>query len=146
MLYEAAFWDPTQPRPPLDQALAQPYLARYIEGWPRAGDAGVLAEDESGEPIGAAWYRFFSVEAPGYGFMDEGVPELTIAVAPGQRGKGVGTALLGALLSTARNGGIPALSLSVARENRAAGLYERHGFRRITTEGGSWTMRVDMRA
>ncbi len=144
MLYEAAFWHPSHPRPPLDEALAEPHLARYVEGWPRAGDAGILAEDQAGQPIGAAWYRFFSPDAPGYGYLDAATPELSIAVAPGHRGRGMGAALLAALLTTARQAGVPALSLSVAQANPAVALYERHGFRKVRLAGDSWTMRVDL--
>jgi GNAT superfamily N-acetyltransferase len=144
MLYECAFWHPSQPRPPLDEALAEPHLARYIEGWPRAGDAGVIAEDQPGQPIGAAWYRFFSPDAPGYGYLDAATPELSIAVAPGHRGRGVGAGLLAALLTTARQAAVPTLSLSVAQANPAVALYERHGFREVRLDGDSWTMRVDL--
>ena len=144
MLYECAFWHPSQPRPPLAEALAEPHLARYIEDWPRAGDAGIIAEDHAGQPIGAAWYRSFPPDAPGYGYLDAATPEVSIAVAPEHRGKGIGKGLLAALLTTARQAGIPALGLSVAQANQAVALYERHGFRKVGREGGSWTMRVDL--
>ena len=144
MLYEAAFWHPSQPRPPLDEALAESHLARYVEGWPRAGDAGVVAEDQAGQPIGMAWYRFFSPDAPGYGYLDATTPDLGIAVAPGHWGRGVGAGLLAALLTTARQAGVPALSLSVAQANPAVALYERPGFRKVRLDGDSWTLRVDL--
>ena len=144
MLYECAFWHPSQPRPPLDEALAEPHLTRYIEDWPRVGDAGVIAEDHAGQSVGAAWYRLFLPDAPGYGYLDAATPEVSIAVAPGDRGKGIGEAMLTSLLTTARTAGIPALSLSVAQTNQAVALYERHGFRKVKVEGGSWTMRVDL--
>ena len=61
-----------------------PDFAHYVEGWPRDGDVGVVAEDEHGEPVGAAWYRHLSDDDPGYGFIDPSIPEVTIGVvAPG---------------------------------------------------------------
>ena len=70
--------------------------------------------------------------SPGYGFVDEQTPELAIAVVPNARGKGVGSALLEALLERARSEGYPSLSLSVDRLNKGAiALYEQHGFQRV---------------
>ena len=62
---------------------------RYVENWGRPGDAAVIALDE-GFPVGAAWYRTFKDSAPGYGFIDERTPELSIAVVPSRRGHGFG--------------------------------------------------------
>ena len=62
---------------------------RYVENWGRPGDAAVIALDE-GFPVGAAWYLTFKESAPGYGFVDERTPELSIAVVPSRRGHGFG--------------------------------------------------------
>jgi GNAT superfamily N-acetyltransferase len=144
MLYEAACWNPDRPRPTLEEALADPRTGRYLDGWGRPGDTAVIAEDASARPLGAAWYRFFEPAAPGYGFVDASIPELTIGVRPEHRGRGIGGALLTGLLDRARAAGLDALSLSVERTNPALALYERHGFRRIGESGGSWTMRIDL--
>jgi len=74
MLYEAARWNPDWPREPMEEVLAEPMLTRFHEGWGRPGDAGVIAELD-GVPVGAAWYRLFTAEEPGYGFVDEKIPE-----------------------------------------------------------------------
>ena len=76
-----------------------------------------------------AWYRLFSAEEPGFGFVAADVPELAIGVALEARGQGVGSALLDALLALAREQGFRALSLAVDRQNPAHRLYERKGFR-----------------
>jgi len=79
--------------------------------------------------VGAAWYRLFRKDQPGYGFVDEETPELAIAVVPSRRGLGVGEALLDALCDRARADGYRALSLSVARDNAPlVTFYEQHGF------------------
>jgi GNAT superfamily N-acetyltransferase len=90
--------------------------------------------------VGAAWYRIFSADEPGYGFVDEQTPELAIAVVPSQRGKGVGEQLLLALIERARQAGYERLSLSVEPGNPARKLYERHGFRVVDEGAEAWTM------
>jgi ribosomal protein S18 acetylase RimI-like enzyme len=139
MLYEAARWNPDWPREPIEEVLADPVLVRYHQGWGREGDGGVVAELE-GEPVGAAWYRRFTAEAPGYGFMDEKTPELSIAVAPLHRRKGIGEALLRACMVQAREEGFQSLSLSVTVHNRSRMMYQRAGFEKVVEDGDSWTM------
>lgn len=143
MLYEAARWNTDWPVEPIEEVIANPMTGRYIEGWGRPGDAGMIAEHE-GEAMGAAWYRLFSAEAPGYGFVDERTPELSIAVARLHRRKGVGSALLRALIERARAEGHAALSLSVAPHNQSRMLYQREGFQKVGENGGSWTMRLEL--
>jgi GNAT superfamily N-acetyltransferase len=112
-----------------DAALAMPHFRRHLSGWGRPGDAGVVAISEDGQRLGAAWYRLFPIEDPGWGFVAPDVPELGIGVVAAARGRGVGGALLAALLELAREQGHRTLSLSVDRENPARRLYERVGFR-----------------
>jgi ribosomal protein S18 acetylase RimI-like enzyme len=130
MLYEAVYWrdDGADERPPLDELLNDPHHACYVRDWGRAGDTAVVAFDRADEPVGAAWYRRFSENDAGYGFVAEDVPELAIAVFPEFRRAGVGSLLLGALVARARSNGERGLSLSVERDNPAAQLYGRHGF------------------
>jgi GNAT superfamily N-acetyltransferase len=110
---------------------------RYVQNWGRRGDAGVIAFD--GPNIyGAAWYRLFPAAAPGFGFVDEETPELTIAVVPSHRGHGTGGELLEALLARARNEGFPRVSLSA--EPGQTGFYEKHGFSELQREDGTVTM------
>ena len=116
MLYEAVNWrdDGAEERPPLDELLAKPELRRYVEDWGRKGDVAIVALDRLDEPVGAAWYRHFSSDEPGYGFVAPDVPELSIGVYPECRGQRVGSLLLGTLVNRARTDGHRAISLSVA--------------------------------
>ena len=98
---------------------------RYVRNWGRPGDAGVVAM-EGAHSYGAAWYRLFTADEPGFGFVDERTPELTIAVVPSRRGKGAGKELLDALLARARADGYDAVSLSTAPAQ--VGWYEQFGF------------------
>lgn len=129
MLFEAAAVDPSTRQVGRKSALRLPATRKYLDGWGRKGDAGAVAFGESGEPLGAAWYRLFPLEEPGYGTISPNIPELTIGVVPGARGKGVGKALLIALMQLAREEGFSDLSLSVDRKNKALQLYQRLGFR-----------------
>ena len=101
---------------------------RYVQNWGRRGDAGVVAM-EGPHAYGAAWYRLFTPNEPGFGFVDEQTPEVTIAVVPSRRGKGAGKELLNALLDRARAEGYPAVSLSADRGQTA--YYERFGFQTV---------------
>ncbi|APX32974.1 hypothetical protein BH708_09905 [Brachybacterium sp. P6-10-X1] len=103
----------------------------YIDDFGRrAGDIGVIARDSgTGRAIGAAWCRFFTVVDHRAGFLAEDVPELVVAVEQEARGRGVGRALMEALLHRAREYGVDRVSLHVSRENdRARRLYEALGF------------------
>jgi ribosomal protein S18 acetylase RimI-like enzyme len=142
MLFEAAMWRAGVSRPASAETLALPEIARYVEGWGRAGDAGVIAV-EGEQPLGAAWYRLFPADGPGYGFVDERTPELSIGVLAHARGRGVGTALVRALLEQARGAEFEAISLSVEPPNPAARLYERAGFTRVGG-AGAWTMLAEL--
>jgi ribosomal protein S18 acetylase RimI-like enzyme len=143
MLYEAARWNPDWPREPIDEVLDDPILRRYHEGWGRPGDGGMVAELD-GEPAGAAWYRLFSKEEPGFGYVDDKTPEVSIAVMPLHRRKGLGGTLLRAAMVEAREEGFQTLSLSVAVHNRSRMMYQRVGFEKVGEEGESWTMLANL--
>ena len=146
MLYEAARWNPDWPRESIEEFLDEPTLRRYHEDWGREGDGGVIAEID-GEPVGAAWYRVFTEETPGFGFVNEKTPELSIAVAPLHRRKGIGQAVLRSCMVQAREEGFQALSLSVAVHNRSRMMYQRAGFEKVGGSGDSgesWTMLANL--
>lgn len=138
MLVEAVCWRPDGPRRSLDDVLRDPVLAHYVAGWPRGDDLGVVAQAE--QPVGAAWLRYSSPAARGYGFVDAATPEVSVAVAPGWRGRGAGTRMLEALAVVARSAGARQLSLSVETDNPARRLYERMGFEHVGGNGGAVTM------
>ena len=143
MLYQAIHVPPGA-APPDREIIHAPELAHYVAGWGRPGDLGYLAVDAEGLLVGAAWLRLFSADDQGYGFVDAATPELAMAVMPGQRGQGVGSRLLAALLDAAAER-YPAVSLNVQADNPAVRLYRRLSFE-VVEDGGTWyTMRKRLR-
>ncbi len=150
MLYEAAHMA-EEGEPSVQAVMNHPDLVRYVKHWGRANDLGFMAiELDSNQLIGAAWLRLRTGDDRGYGYVDDSTPELSIAVLPEHRGKGVGTQLLTRLLEVAK-GTYPSVSLSVRATNPALGLYKRLGFKVVggseiinRTGGTSFKMKVDL--
>jgi GNAT superfamily N-acetyltransferase len=125
---------------PNDAVVAQPELARYVSSWGRHGDDGILAVAPTGDAVGAAWLRLWSEDDHGYGFIDTKTPEVSVAVRPFLRGRGIGTQLLQRLLQRADES-YDSISLSVSVENPSIRLYQRLGFIPVALDGASITMR-----
>lgn len=132
-LYEAVSWAPDRELPPYEALVDHPELLRYHRDWGRSGDAAIVAIDGDGV-VGVAFYRLFTDDDHGHGYVDAETPELGIAVAAGYRGRGVGTRLMRGLEQVARGAGMRRLSLSVDPENPALRLYERLGYRELSRD------------
>ena len=138
MLRHAYYW-----RVDRVSSSGEPPVRRYVERWGRPGDTALIAIQDF-QRVGAAWYRLFKSDNPGYGFIDEETPELSIAIVPSKRGGGLGSQLLDALLERARGDGYGAISLSVEQGSPAIGLYARHGFSEVGADDGGVTMRCEL--
>lgn len=135
MLYHALHVRPGQP--PFPRAiLRQPEISQYLLDWGRPGDFALIAE-LGAQPVGAAWLRLLK---QGYGYVDEMTPELTVAVLPEQRGRGLGSRLLTLLCAQVQTR-YAAISLSVSADNPAVRLYRRLGFEVLGQPGTSLVMR-----
>ena len=134
MFFAAADWNPATAKGE-EHWRADPMLQKYVGPWRENSDFGVVAEGTAG-PVGAVWMRYFTAADPGYGFVDEQTPELSIGVRESRRGQGVGRALMRAAIEAAPD----RLSLSVEDGNRAIHLYESFGFVPVGREGNSTTM------
>jgi len=113
----------------LEAVQNQPELVRYVVDWGRAGDLGLVAWVNQ-KPVGAVWLRSWTSEDKGFGYLDDSIPELAIAVHPEYRNQGIGRELLNGIIKIAQSE-YSAISLSVRAENPAVRLYERAGFVKV---------------
>ena len=140
MLYTALYvHEGEDPFPP--NTVDQPVWRKWYEDWGKSRDLAFVAQTTEGLG-GACWSRLFSSDNPGYGYVADDIPELTIALKEEYRGVGIGTALLQKMIDAVSARGHRGLSLSIDGRNVGARrLYERHGFR-IVKDGVNPTMMV----
>ena len=140
MLREAANWSGNTGIN-IEEVMSKPEISVILRDWGKPGDTAFIAESEGSNPIGAAWYRFYTEEEHSYGFVSNDIPEIGIAVESEYRNKGVGSTLLQRLIDEATRQDIVKLSLSVDRDNHAVRMYEKAGFVNIDdTSDQHWTM------
>ncbi len=140
MLYMAIFIPEGHDPLPKD-IIKDKSLAKYIDQWGKDNyDIALVAESDR-QLIGAIWGRLFSEENQGYGFIDTTTPELSMAIHPEFRAKGIGTELMRAIVAAYQKLGVEFLSLSVDKANKASGLYKRLGFEIIEETKTAWTMK-----
>ena len=144
MLYEALYVPPEASSLPKD-VIFQPELVKYVQNWGVfKDDIGLVAILEKSQIlIGAAWLRMFHNKNPGYGYIDDYIPELSIAMLPEYRGQGIGTQLITTLLSEVKDC-YSAVSLSVSSDNPALHLYDRLGFEVAKQHDLSLTMKKNL--
>ncbi|MGL5942239.1 MAG: GNAT family N-acetyltransferase [Waterburya sp.] len=143
MLYQALFVPPDATPLP-KEVIFQPELAKYVQNWGLDDDTGLIAVLETSQTlVGAVWLRMFKSNNPGYGYIDDYTPELSIALLPEYRGQGIGTKLLTQLFSQVKNQ-YSAVSLSVSSNNPAFNLYRRLGFEIIEQQNHSLIMKKDL--
>ena len=130
MLYQALH---TSEGAPPRNVVKHPEFARYVEGWGRPHDAGFVAHDkESGELLGAVWFRRLSDQP-------DAPPDLAFGVKPGLRRRGIGAALLTQLVKTHPEEST--ISIRASANNPAVRLFDRFGFKIIEQSERSVTMR-----
>lgn len=139
MLYMAIYVPEKEPA--FSRALIDtPELRKYKENFgSRQLDLAIEARLGK-EKIGLVWGRVFSAVRPSYGFISEDIPEISMAVKPDFRRRGVGSYLLAKIASDYQKKGVRAISLSVDHRNPARELYKRFGFEYFSKEGSSITM------
>ncbi len=146
--------DPWSPEMFADEVAQPPDSRLYLIAEAEGGDGGVAASEvvsgrgALGGPVTAGYAGLLFV--PGGTQSDV----LTIAVRPACWGRGIGSALLAALLDAARERGCAEVFLEVRADNpRAHGLYLRRGFEDLGIRRGYYqpsgtdaiVMRKDLR-
>jgi len=106
-----------------------PILSPYAHDFgKRPNDLGLIATIQN-QVVGAAWIRLLGKQ--GFGFVENDIPELAMAVLPNYRGQGVGSRLLQTLLKSAQQV-VRGVSLGCRSDNTAAlRLYEKMGFVKV---------------
>ncbi len=132
-----------------EPAKTDPALAKYVRGWGRPSDFGVIGRMPAGQAIGAVWARLLIGDERTAGYIDDQTPELAAAVLPAYHGRGIGSALLQEFIARAPQH-YPAIALNVRADNPAFRLYQRVGFvvvSEITNRVGtrSYNMLLDFR-
>lgn len=98
-------------------------FAEFCEG--KLSDGGIVCRDETGNVIGWATLATVSDRC-----VYAGVAEVSVYVAAAARGRGVGRALMRALIGRSEAGEIWTLQAGIFPENAPSlALHERHGFR-----------------
>ena len=122
---------------------AAPAWEKWDEGHLRF--ARLVARDEVGAPEGQRVLGWAALSAVSKRDVYRGVAEVTVYVAERARGRGIGRALLEALITESEQNGIWTLQASIFPENIASvELHRRCGFRevgrreRIAALHGAW--------
>jgi len=139
MFYEAVFV-PVGEEKPLFDVIDEPLLQKYTYHWKLPTDMGLVAEMD-GEPVGMLWARHFTAQVPGYGFVDELTPEISLAIKQEYQGQGIGKALMVHGLKKLGEQGYRQVSISVSKANvRAVGLYHAMGFKPVAENQEDYVM------
>ena len=128
-LYEAIFQkdsDNLLPR----SIISNPELQVYIKDFGKETDFCLVA-DTKDKIIGCVWARIIAGDIKGFGNIDENTPEFAVSVLKDFRGCGVGTALMKAMLELLSEKGFKKAGLAVQKDNYAAELYKKLGFKII---------------
>ena len=142
MLFQSVYWRALAQgvAPEKTPGLAAPGVMNALDNWmERSGDFGLIAV-VNGQPLGAAWYRFYTREMSIRGYLADDIPTLVIAVDPNSRRKGIGKLLLDGLLESAKCQGLSKVSLMVSKDNFALHLYQQVGFRPVVESTDSLLM------
>lgn len=143
MLYEAIFI-PQWHEKPSKSIIQDPSLAKYIEGWPKDEFDKAFVAEIDGNLIGAIWGRKFDKFNRGFGYVDDEIPELSMALKPSFRNQGIGSQLLILIINSYKGLNVDSLSLSVDKANPANRLYKKHGFQIVKENETAFTMVLNL--
>ena len=122
-LYEAIYI-PDGVTPPPRSIILNDDLQVYVRDFGMQPDDRCLVAEVEGRVAGAVWTRIMK----DYGHVADDIPSLAISLYKEYRNQGIGSDLLGQILQLLRQDGYHKVSLSVQKENYAAGMYLKAGF------------------
>ena len=134
-------------QPPPREIIYQPELQVYVADFGRhKGDTALVAEVEGGIAcntiVGAVWVRIMD----DYGHIDDETPSFAISLYKDYRHRGIGTALMRAMLDRLRADGYARASLAVQKANYAVKMYRKAGFTVVDENACEYIMLCDLRA
>ena len=115
--------------------IEKPELQVYIENWGKPDDLCLVAECEN-KIVGAVWTRIMN----DYGHIDNQTPSLAISLYKNYRNKGIGTAIMEAILRLLKSKGYSQVSLAVQKENYAVKMYKKVGFKIVNQNSEEYIM------
>jgi len=121
------------------QILESKEIKKYYQNWDSKKEVGFIARYNE-KDIGAIWSRKFPFYDQGYGYVEDDVAEMGIAVFHEYRGRGLGQMLMEHLFVRLRHANEQAISLSVHTNNPAKKAYLRNGFLAVRRDGNSIVM------
>ena len=125
-LYEAIFIPQGVSAPPRE-IINLPELQVYVKNFgAEKGDLCLVAQVES-QIVGAVWVRIMN----DYGHIDDETPSFAISLLKEFRSRGIGTALMKAMLHELKQRGYKQASLAVQKMNYAVGMYRSVGFETV---------------
>ena len=86
--------------------------------------------------MGVVWVRIIN----DFAHVEDTTPSLAVSVLPPYRGKGIGTALLKAMLELLKQKKYKQVSLSVQKQDPAVRLYKRLGFLPFRENQEQWVL------
>ena len=122
-LYEAIYI-PDGVMPPPRSIILNDELQVYVRDFGMQPDDRCLVAEIDGRVAGAVWTRIMK----DYGHVADDVPSLAISLYKEYRHNEIGSNLLSRMLQLLRRDGYHKVSLSVQKENYAAGMYLKADF------------------
>lgn len=143
LLYEAIY-QPDEDHPVSREVLKIPEVHAYIKDFGKRKDDYALIAESDEHIMGGVWVRILSEEVKGYGNIDSETPEFAISLFKEYRNKGIGTALMKAMIGHLKEKKYRRASLNVKKENYAVNLYKKVGFKIIGEDEQDYLMLLEL--
>lgn len=134
-LYEAIFI-PEGVEPPPKSIIQLPELQVYVENFGEMKEDRCLVAEIDGRIVGAVWVRMMN----DYGHIDDDTPSFAISLYKEYRGRGIGTAMMKAMLCLLKKSGCKRASLAVQKVNYAVKMYQDVGFEIVDENSEEYIM------